>query len=183
MIHAAGWIEVHTGPMFSSKSLELIRAIEKGVMAKKQYQAFKPATDTRWGSNEIRSRFGAGIEAVRLKDLGSFFSLLNKDTDIVAFDEVQFFGEEIVDVCRELRRRGKTVIIAGLDLDTYEEPFGPIGSLLAIANEVHKHPAVCVECGEDAFISYRKTKEQEQVIVGSDNYEALCYDCYYDKLD
>ncbi len=183
MVKSSGWIEVHTGPMFSSKSLELIRVIEKGSFAKKKYQVFKPAVDGRWKSTEIKSRFGPRLKATPLATLDNFFAGLKKAVDIVAFDEVQFFDNQIVAVCLKLRRMGVHVVLAGLDLDVFEQPFGPVPKLLAIANEVRKHSAVCNDCGEDAYISYRTTSEKEQVVVGDENYVALCYECYYYRKD
>jgi len=168
--------------MFSSKSLELIRTIERGSFAKKKYMAFKPDLDTRGNKYEIKSRFGSVITAIPLKNLDSIFSIIGKGIDIVAFDEAQFFDPRIVEVCLKLRRSGIHVVIAGLDLDRFERPFGSMGDLMAIANKVVKHSAVCQECGEDAHISFRQTDEKEQIIVGSENYVALCYDCYYFEL-
>lgn len=52
------------------------------------------------------------------------------DTEVVAIDEVQFFDQDIVDVCEYLADKGIRVIVAGLDKDFRGEPFGIMPELL-----------------------------------------------------
>ena len=47
------------------------------------------------------------------------------------------------------------------------------------ADYVYKHHAVCVKCGSDAWVSHRKSKEKERLVIGAqDEYEPLCRNCY-----
>jgi len=102
-----------------------------------------------------------------------------KDTDVVAIDEVQFFGDEIIDVCNKLADMGKRVIVAGLDQDFRGKPFGPMPQLLAIAEYVTKLQAICVKCGNPASRTQRLIKDKDTVIVGAkDIYEARCRNCH-----
>jgi thymidine kinase len=72
------------------------------------------------------------------------------------------------------------VIVAGLDQDYRGVPFEPIPHLLAIAEYITKSLAICVECGNPADKTQRKTTSSERVIVGaSDIYEARCRKCHY----
>ena len=100
---------------------------------------------------------------------------LYHDTEIIAFDEVQFFGNYILDVVDRLVQADKRVIVAGLDMDSSGKPFGPIPQLLAIAEDVTKLTAVCETCGEPATHSFRKSDSKKQVLVGAATiYEARC---------
>jgi thymidine kinase len=52
-------------------------------------------------------------------------------------------------------------------------------ALLAIAEFVTKLHAICVRCGNLAQYSYRKSAEEQQVLLGEkDIYEPLCRNCF-----
>ena len=100
----------------------------------------------------------------------------------VLIDEVQFFDESIVDAAVALSRSGVHVIAAGLDLDYRGRDFGPMGHLLAVADDVTKVRASCGCCGRQASRTGRKTESNLTVLVGgSDQYEARCLDCWMER--
>jgi len=104
--------------------------------------------------------------------------LLSQDVDVVGIDEAQFFDDQIINVCETLAMRGVRVIVAGLDMDYLGRPFGQMPNLLAIADYITKLHAICVQCGNIANVSYRKTAESGQVLVGEkDIYEPRCRVC------
>ncbi|MCK4312752.1 MAG: thymidine kinase, partial [Candidatus Cloacimonetes bacterium] len=104
---------------------------------------------------------------------------LEKDTEIVAIDEVQFFTDEIIDVCNQMADMGKRVIVAGLDQDYTGKPFGPIPKLLAVAEYIEKFSAICVKCGNPANRTQRLTRNKDTIVVGAtDIYEARCRNCH-----
>jgi len=82
--------------------------------------------------------------------------------------------------------RGKRVILAGLDTTFAGEPFPPIPDLMAIADEVVKLSAVCMQCGAPAIHTQRLGSSQSLVLVGAAGlYEARCRACfrpYQDEL-
>jgi thymidine kinase len=97
----------------------------------------------------------------------------------VGIDEAQFFDNELVEVCNELARRGVRVIIAGLDMDFRCQPFGPMPALMAVADSVTKVHAICVKCGNLAYVSHRLVDGEKQVLLGEKmEYEPLCRECY-----
>ncbi len=105
--------------------------------------------------------------------------LVEKDTEIVAIDEAQFFDNSIIEVCNSLANSGKRVIVAGLDQDYQGKPFGPIPHLLAISEYVTKLMAICMKCGNPANRTQRLTASKKKVLVGStDLYEARCRHCH-----
>ena len=174
-----GWIEVITGCMFSGKTEELIRRLRRAQIAKQQVKIFKPKIDTRFADDSIVSHSEQSLPSIQIKDINDALQL-SDDAQVIGIDEAQFFSEDIINVCTELADKGKRVIVAGLDQDYRGIPFEPIPHLLAIAEYITKSLAICVECGNPADKTQRKTTSSERVIVGaSDIYEARCRKCHY----
>ncbi|HEU5287207.1 MAG TPA: thymidine kinase, partial [Candidatus Limnocylindria bacterium] len=124
--------------MFSGKSEELIRRVKRAVIARRTVQVFKPLIDDRYGVEVVRSHDGDSFVARPVRASGEILSLISPETTVVGIDEVQFFDPGIVDVVRALVASGRRVICAGLDLDFRGEPFGPVPTLLALAERVDK---------------------------------------------
>ena len=174
-----GGIEVITGCMFSGKTEELIRRLRRAQIAKQQVKIFKPKIDTRFADDSIVSHSEQSLPSIQIKDINDAMEL-SDDAQVIGIDEAQFFSEDIINVCTELADKGKRVIVAGLDQDYRGIPFEPIPHLLAIAEYITKSLAICVECGNPADKTQRKTTSSERVIVGaSDIYEARCRKCHY----
>ncbi len=173
-----GWIEVICGSMFSGKTEELIRRLKRAKIAKLRVEIFKPAIDTRYDEVAVVSHDANSIQSTPI-DNSQTILLMANDVDIVGIDEAQFFDDEIMNVCQTLALRGIRVIVAGLDMDFMGRPFGQMPKLLAIADFITKLHAICVCCGNLANISYRKSAEQGQVLLGeTDIYEPRCRMCY-----
>jgi len=99
--------------------------------------------------------------------------------EVVGIDEAQFFDDSIVEVSQKLAAQGTRVIIAGLDMDYLGKPFGPMPSLMAIAEFVTKVHAICMKCGGVASHSYRLADSDSTVLLGSQSqYEARCRRCF-----
>jgi len=171
----SGWIEVITGGMFSGKSEELIRRLRRARIARQQVQAFKPALDDRYSSDEIVSHDQNRVESRPVASMKELRAALDEDTQVIGIDEAQFLGEGLVDFCREMADRGRRVIVAGLDMDFRGEPFEPIPQLLSVAEEITKTHAVCLVCGAPALYSQRIVEGSERVMVGAEHvYEPRC---------
>ncbi len=178
-----GSIEVICGPMFSGKTTELIRRVNRAQIARQRVQIFKPSIDIRYDEKKVVSHDTNSKDATAVKHSTEILSKLFDSTRIVAVDEVQFFDEDIVKVVSKLARRGYRVICAGLDLDYKGIPFGPIPHLLAIADSVCKIHAICTVCGANASRTQRIVTSNEQVLLGeTDAYEARCRS-HYDYVD
>lgn len=172
-----GWIEVICGSMFSGKTEELIRRLKRVKIANLKAEIFKPAIDVRYDEVKIVSHDTNFIQSTPV-DSSQNILLLAQDADVVGIDEAQFFDAEITNVCEQLALRGKRVIVAGLDMDYTGKPFGQMPNLLAIADYITKLHAICVRCGNIANISFRKTSESGQVLLGEkDVYEPRCRLC------
>lgn len=175
----SGWIEVITGCMFSGKTEELIRRLRRAKIAKQKVVIFKPIIDTRYSNNSIVSHSEQSLPSVLIKDVNEILDLV-EDAQVIGIDEAQFFSNDIINVCNKLADDGKRVIVAGLDMDYRGIPFEPIPQLLSVAEYITKTLAICVECGNPADRTQRKTASSERVIVGAaDLYEARCRKCHY----
>ena len=173
-----GRIEVVCGSMFSGKTEELIRRMRRAEFAKQKVEIFKPAIDTRYSEEDVVSHDQHAIPSTPIDSSASIL-LLSSDIDVVGIDEAQFFDMGIVEVCNELANRGVRVIVAGLDMDFRGVPFGPMPALCAIADDVTKVHAICVKCGNLAYVSHRIVEDERRVLLGeTQEYEPLCRECY-----
>lgn len=173
-----GWIEVICGSMFSGKTEELIRRLRRAQFARQTIEIFKPEVDSRYNKERVVSHDENSIHST-VVGTSAQIPLLCSKCDVVGIDEAQFFDDGLADVCNSLANNGVRVIVAGLDMDYSGKPFGPIPRLMAIAEFVTKVHAICMNCGELANHSYRKTADTGQVLLGAmDNYEPICRQCF-----
>lgn len=178
-----GWIEVICGSMFSGKTEELIRRLRRVKIANLKAEIFKPAIDTRYDEVKLVSHDENKIHSTPVHHSKQILELA-KNVDVVGIDEAQFFDDDITAVCQQLALNGIRVIVAGLDMDFKGKPFGKMPDLLAIADYITKLHAICVICGNIANISYRKTLNNDQVVLGElDVYEPRCRNCFYKEVN
>jgi thymidine kinase len=178
-----GSIEMITGSMFSGKTEELIRRLRRAQFAGLRVEIFKPSLDNRYSINRIVSHDDKSILSTPV-DNASAILLLAGDVDVVGIDEAQFFDNSIVDVCNTLADNGVRLVIAGLDMDFMGKPFGPIPALMAISEFVTKVHAICMRCGNLAQYSFRKSEDEQVVLLGEKNlYEPLCRSCYNSAIN
>ena len=177
-----GWIEVICGSMFSGKTEELIRRLNRARIANLKVEIYKPAIDKRYHDTEVVSHKSNAVASTPVPSSLNIL-LMSQDADVVGIDEAQFFDAEVVYVCETLAQRGVRVIVAGLDMDYLGKPFGPMPALMAIAEYVTKVNAICMVCGDLATHSFRKVSDNSQVMLGEkDTYEARCRYCFNDGM-
>ena len=176
--HKRGSVEVICGSMFSGKTEELLRRLKRAKIAKQTVEIFKPVIDVRFSVNEVVSHDKNSFVSTPV-DHSSNILLLSSGTEFVGVDEAQFFDSGLVNVCQQLAHQGVRVIVAGLDMDFKRLPFGPMPALCAIADDVTKVHAICVQCGSLANYSHRIVEGQKQVMLGEmQEYIPLCRNCY-----
>jgi thymidine kinase len=177
-----GWIEVICGSMFSGKTEELIRRLKRAQFAQQKVEIFKPAIDVRYDQEMVVSHDSNQIPSTPVP-VAANIPLLANDCQVVGIDEAQFFDDEIVAVCNALANSGIRVIVAGLDMDFKGNPFGPMPALMATAEYVTKVHAVCTRTGNLAQYSYRKTANDNVVMLGEQQeYEPLSRAAYYKAM-
>lgn len=176
-------LTVITGGMFAEKSTELQRRGKRLKRAGKRVAYFKPEMDTRYSKDKLVTHDGAEVDAINIAHDApiritsrNFFD----SYDVFLIDEVQFFSSHILTAIDTLLSNGKTVIVAGLDMDYRAKPFFTVASLMIVAEEVVKLHAVCTECGDDAWVTAKKTEyPTPRIELGSDDlYYPLCRKCF-----
>ncbi len=179
LVNNTGWIEVISGPMFSGKSEELIRRLRRAIIARKRVQVFKPVVDDRYSKDEIVSHADSRLAATVVESARATLDQLDWRTQVVGFDESNFFGPDLVEVAQQLADSGKQVIIAGLDTDYLGRPFIPMPDLLAVAESITKMLAICMRCGNPAKHTQRLVESGDLIVVGAAGmYEARCRRCF-----
>ena len=181
-----GWIEVISGVMFSGKSEELIRRVRRAVIARKHVQVFKSHLDARYaGLYTVSSHDGVTVEAEPVDSSEEIGRRLRKGAEVVAVDEAQFLDEGIIDTANRLADGGVRVILAGTDVDFRGLPFGPMPTLMCVAEVVDKFQAICVVCGGPATRNQRLVNgkpalwDSPTIMVGGrESYEARCRHCH-----
>ncbi len=185
-IKRPGMLEVICGPMFAGKTDELIRRLRRWEYADVKYVVFKPKIDTRQKNIQSRNNLSRdAIEITNAFDVLDFLMNSPESYDVIAIDECQFFNNDLVPVSNLLAKHGYLVIVAGLDRDFKGEPFGPIPSLLTVADKITKLTAICDKCGADATLTQRLINGQpasyysSTILVGdSESYCARCRHCH-----
>lgn len=181
-------LEVIAGSMYSGKSTELIRRLEREQIARRSVVAFKPTFDTRYETDAIVTHSGQKITCHLVESLQDIPELAN-ESDVVGIDEISLFSivdenDALAIVNRVVDSRYKT-IVAGLDMTFRCEPFGIMPQLMAIADNVDKLKAVCHICGEDAKYTQRLVGDQPAPFDGPtieigalESYQARCAKCF-----
>jgi thymidine kinase len=198
-------ITVYTGPMFSGKTQALMARLQSKQRAHKNVLVVKPALDDRYDSvdeivvkQKTAQRFEkhASMAAYPIKSVDELGALIREiDPDIIGVDEAQFFDEAFSAALDTIAHksgghvggtpivRNLEVYVAGLDLDAWARPFGPMPQLLAIADRVEKFMANCFQCGQDARFTQKIGGSGGRIEVGADDlYEARCVACWTPPL-
>lgn len=183
-----GSFELITGPMSCGKTEELLRRINRAIIAKKNIKIFSPEIDTREGKAVIKSRNGLFQAATKIKQSSDMLQYIDDRDEIIAIDEIQFFDKAIVGVIQYCMHNRKKVIACGLDLDFKGEPFGAMPELLCLATKVDKLTAICMKCGRDnasrtqRLINGQPASKRDPLIAvegkGNETYEARCLNCW-----
>lgn len=180
-----GWLEIIVGPMFAGKTEELLRRIRRLEYAKQEVVVFKPRIDDRYDDNAITSHNKTRTDSINIDMAEEIFEHIDKGTDVVAIDEVQFLDDAVIDVIDHLVQKGKVVMVSGLDMDFRGEPFSFVPIFMSKAEYVMKLSAVCVKCGAPAtrtqrIIDGKPAKYYDPVVMigASESYEARCRHCH-----
>ena len=172
-------ITLITGPMFSGKTTELLRMLERSRIAKKTCLLIKWAEDDRYDCTRVvthdKRSATASLSCTALPDITEVVAY-----DVVGIDEGQFFPG-LAEFCDAVANAGSEVFVAALDGTYQREPFPAIAALIPLAEFVKKIHAVCVSCGRLAAYSVRQESAPAVTgtysIGGTESYKAVCRAC------
>ena len=182
-------IELIIGHMFSGKTTELLRRLNRHKLANKRVLIVKYAQDNRYSENVVCTHDNIkndnSFSIVNTTDLNVVADYLllemesSRPIDVIGIDEGQFY-EDINFFCDLWANyHNKKIIISGLNGDYKRHIFENLISLFPICEKITKLTSIC-RCGNDASFTHRKIKDTKQEIIGGkDIYEPLCRKCFF----
>lgn len=168
---------IFTGPMFGSKTTRLFAALDRYKYQKRKVVAFKPQIDDRYSAANISTHSGASMPARVVKDGIEIYRYMthHDEYDVVAVDEA-FMIPGVSWVLVDLFKKGKTIVVSSLDLSATGKAFDEVEAMFPWATHIEKCPAVCTVCRADAYYTYKKVKDLEEIAVGgAELYEPRCW--------
>jgi thymidine kinase len=178
-----GNIQLILGCMFSGKTSELIRRIQRYKSIQKRVLFVNYLEDTRYGKDKIYTHDKIGCEGIYLEKIYLLLSKVN-EYDVFVINEGQFF-EDIYNITIELcEKYGKDILICGLDGDFKRQTFKyNLLDLIPYADTVEILTAYCSICKDETpgRFSKRITNETEQKVIGSCNYIPVCRKHYLEN--
>lgn len=179
-------MHIYTGCMFSGKTENLIRELERAKIRGEEVLVFKPGIDNRHGDRYIGSHSGSRRSS-KIVESGNESEIIDRfdDHDAVFIDDANLLSGNIISVVEELLEMGVDVYVSATDKDFKGDPFNPVPKLLALADFVDKLDAVCEVCGGRATMSQRlvdgepASKDDDVILIDSkETYEPRCRDCH-----
>ena len=167
------------GNMFSGKTSELIRRLKRLKVIGKNILVVNSAKDTRSPDEVLKTHDNVKFNCLKVYDIFEVLKQVEFDeADVIAIDEAQFFPKlrRFVECCLLVN---KSVILAGLDADSFQQKFGELIDCIPLACEVTKLSALCMHCNNGVSGPFTKRIVDDQrleLIGGSDMYEAVCRD-------
>ena len=158
-----GDINVYTGPMKCGKSNKIIEEAKRQMIAGKQIKIFKPQIDTRFAEDYITDRNGNKLKSVNINKIED---IKKYDADVYVIDEFQFLDGN-VNCIEEMAESGK-------------KPFGKMGDLLCVSDNVQTMTSICEICRRDnaVFSYYKAGKKNGDIKLGDLEYIPVCRNCY-----
>ena len=167
--------EIIIGPMFSGKSTELYRRINRYRCIDKNVLVINHKNDTRTGG--ISTHDGKEYNAIKLDDSG-LMELSVEGIDVIGIDEAQFFNN-LREFILKCERYNIIIVVAGLDATSDRVPFGDYNILntIPLCNRIDKLSAMCMVSKDGTLASFSKriSGDEGEVCIGAgDKYIAVC---------
>lgn len=175
-------IELVVGPMFAGKTTHFIKRINELREEGKNVIIFKPVQDFRYSKNDVVTHDGISVKGLAVDEVYEIKDIIDQeDCDVLAVDEVQFFGWDFVEIVNELADNGIHVLLAGLDTDFTGRPFSIMPDLMSYSDVLLKLNGICSVCGGLSSKSQRlvngfPASEYDQIVVVDESvtYEPRC---------
>ena len=169
--------------MFSGKTTEFVSRMRMASIAGQSALLIKNSKDNRYTDrdiitthSELKQETTSTIKIVQTIEL---LSLGDISEVVIGIDEGQFYPD-IVEFSKKYANMGRRIVIAALDGDFAQKPFGSIPELIPYCEFIEKRHGVCMECRSNkSSFSCRKSKSLEIVEIGGvHEYLSVCRQCY-----
>ena len=149
----------------------------------------KPAADTRYGTDIVRSRIGleqTGDVITEEMNLFEIFRDREKEfNDVIIADEAQFLTPSHIEQLRDIvDNYNVPVFCFGLRTDFRTKMFPGSARLFELADSVSELKTVCT-CGGKAMVNARIdgegniiTEGAQIMLGGNESYRPMCYKCW-----
>ena len=181
------------GAVGSAKTLNLLAVAHNYRQQEKRILIVKPALDTRFGANQVRSR--AGLEQQADIVLGSGQAIDESKLagiDCLLVDECQFLEPQVIDQLRFITTEFDVPVICyGLRTDFKRHLFPGSKRLLELCDAIEEVKTTCAFCNKKAVYNLKMV---DGLAVGEDNlgpvvelgceekYLPTCAACYETKI-
>ena len=184
MNNGVGYLELIIGPMYSGKTSKLLAIKKKYDICNIPCCVINYIGDNRYHDTMLSTHDNVMIPCINaelLKDV--LTERIIKKYTVFLINEGQFFYDLYENVFSLVEDYSKKVYICGLDGDYKRQKFGQILDLIPICDNIKKEHAICSICknGNKALFSQRITKNIEQKLIGSKNYQTVCRKCFKKK--
>lgn len=150
-----GSLTFFTGPMACGKTLELVRHLQIFQEQQIPLICLRPTIDTRTPTVQSRAGLLHDAVAIQTHDLLAFTQAIIGKV-VIGIDEAHFFSPEIVTVLEQELRKGKTILLSGLDTDFRGVLFPAAQAIMALPEAIiQRSRAVCSVCHQ-----YNATRTQ-----------------------
>lgn len=152
----------------------------------------KPAADTRYGKDIVRSRIGLEQPADVITEEMNLFEIFRdrekEFNDVIIADEAQFLTPEHIEQLRDIvDNYNVPVFCFGLRTDFRTKMFPGSARLFELADSVSELKTVCT-CGGKAMVNARIdgegniiTEGAQIMLGGNESYRPMCYKCWKKK--
>ena len=149
----------------------------------------KPAADTRYGKDIVRSRIGLEQPADVITEEMNLFEIFRdrekEFNDVIIADEAQFLTPEQIEQLRDIvDNYNVPVFCFGLRTDFRTKMFPGSARLFELADSVSELKTVCT-CGGKAMVNARidgegniVTEGAQIMLGGNESYRPMCYKCW-----
>lgn len=170
--------------MFSGKTTELLKQINRHRLAKKKCLIIKHKSDTRYlesAVNEVRTHEGVTYNKCDIV----YYEKLTDDEykyvleyDVVGIEEGLFF-ENVSEFADSLANNGITVIVSSIDSSYCQQPFANITKLMTLSENIIKLTGICMDCcsNESSFTISKVQFDSKFLVGGIDCFKTVCRKC------
>tara|TARA_B100001093_G_C26485496_1_gene866729 strand:+ start:43 stop:621 length:579 start_codon:yes stop_codon:yes gene_type:complete len=176
-----GYLTLILGPMFAGKTTYLLKEIEKyeTIYSKNKILVINHMSDNRYANNKISSHDKKMYPCLKKNKLNDITSRELEGKEIIVIDEGQFFTDIDEMVRTFINDNNLKIIVGGLNGTFQQKKFDTsnILNLIPFADNVIHLKSKCYKCGMEASFSKRIINDNQEILVGNNNYQPCCRKC------